>query len=577
MLTRRRLILLALLVVVLGVVGYTAWSARMAEQDLREAEQAVSRLQDAVSAGDEAGARAAAGDLRLAASEAREGVDGPWWSLLSYAPLLGDDVSGVQALSRSLDTLASEGVDPLLDTSESIDALVVDGGINLDVVSQLAEPVGQSHRAVEAAAGEVIDVDSSGYLGRLRGRFDDYVDKVDSLRAGLASAESVVQLLPGMAGGKGDRRYLLVFQNNAEVRGTGGLPGAFAELTAVDGKLTMARQGTAAEFGERSEPILPLSDAEEVFYSKRLGTYFQDAGFTPDFPRAAELMAARWEEAYAAELDGVIALDPIALSYLLKGTGPVTAVGQTFTSDNLVSALLNDPYLTLEPAAQDLLFEQTARAVFDAATGDLASPVEFVKALQRSANEGRLLVAPFEKSEQKALADSIVLGRLAGDEGSVPHIDIALNDATGSKMSYYLRWGATVRSVGCSDGRQALAGSMRLGSTIDSGEAKDLPDSITGGGDHGTDAGSQLVQVRIFGPYGGSIDRAMMEGEALDAPVINMDGRPAIRFVALLSSVEDLQITWQMTTGPRQGGDPVTTTTPGITSGDKATSTRSSC
>ncbi|GAB2888755.1 DUF4012 domain-containing protein [Nocardioides pacificus] len=577
MLTRRRLIPFALLIFVLGGIGYTAWSARAVEQDLRAAESAVIKLQDAVSAGDEPGAASAADALQEAAAAAREGVDGPWWSLLSHMPELGDDVVGVRALSHSLDLLASEGVDPLLDGSESVDELVVDGRIDLDVASSLARPVKKSLIAAETAVGMVAELDSSSYVGRLRGRFDDYVARLESLRSGLASADSAVQLLPTMAGGEEQRRYLLVFQNNAEIRATGGLPGAFAEVIADNGRLSMGRQGTGTDLGQRETPVLPLSDAERHFYGEQLGTYFLDANFTSDFPRAAELMGARWEEVNRVELDGVIALDPVALSYMLNGTGPVDVGGRTFTSDNLVDGLLNEPYLTLAPEAQDRFFAQTARKVFDAITGEVSSPLELLKALQRSAVEGRLLVAPFGEAEKEALKGSVVLGELSGDDGSVPHVDVTLNDATGAKMSYYLRSSVTVRSVACSGRRQALSATMRLGSTINSTEARKLPDSITGGGVFGTDPGSQLVQVRIFGPYGGSVDGATLEGEELDSSVVNMDGRPAIRFVALLSSVEDLKVTWQMTSGPDQAADAKVTMSPGLVSGDKVTSARSSC
>ncbi|TFB67457.1 DUF4012 domain-containing protein [Cryobacterium sp. Hz9] len=46
-----------------------------------------------------------------------------------------------------------------------------------------------------------------------------------------------VQLLPAMLGADGQRSYLLLFQNNPEVRATGGLPGAFAEISTENVKL----------------------------------------------------------------------------------------------------------------------------------------------------------------------------------------------------------------------------------------------------------------------------------------------------------------------------------------------------
>ena len=74
--------------------------------------------------------------------------------------------------------------------------------------------------------------------------------------------------------------------------------------------------------------MLPLTD-EEVDRStaRSLGIYFQDPGWTADFPRAAELWQAHWDRRVTPDLpiDGVVALDPVGISYLLEGTGPVTS------------------------------------------------------------------------------------------------------------------------------------------------------------------------------------------------------------------------------------------------------------
>ncbi len=52
-----------------------------------------------------------------------------------------------------------------------------------------------------------------------------------------------------MMGDRGTGRYILVFQNNAEVRAAGGLAGSFAQLTVTTGKLKLSRQGGARKVG----------------------------------------------------------------------------------------------------------------------------------------------------------------------------------------------------------------------------------------------------------------------------------------------------------------------------------------
>ena len=93
----------------------------------------------------------------------------------------------------------------------------------------------------------------------------------------------------------------------------------------------------------------------------------------------------------------------VGMSYLLAGTGPVKVDGRVLTSENVVEELLNRPYLDLDPLAQDRFFEAAARAIFDAATDNLASPVDFLEGFQRAASEGRFLVASFNEQDTRLL------------------------------------------------------------------------------------------------------------------------------------------------------------------------------
>ena len=63
-----------------------------------------------------------------------------------------------------------------------------------------------------------------------------------SINGNLATADRALQVLPTMLGRDEPKNWLLVFQNNAEVRATGGLPGAISVVTADDGELSRNRQ-----------------------------------------------------------------------------------------------------------------------------------------------------------------------------------------------------------------------------------------------------------------------------------------------------------------------------------------------
>ncbi|MBI2242462.1 MAG: DUF4012 domain-containing protein [Nocardioides sp.] len=577
---RWRLPVAVLLLLLVATALWIGWQGYHALRDLEAAEASADDLRDSLTNDEPTGRDQAIADLQDSARSARERTDGPIWGALTHLPIVGDDVRGVRAISSSLDTLATDAIPPLVQTVDGLDGITTKGRIDLDAVQRITGPVHRANAALASADADVADLDSSGYVGPLKTRFNTYVDLVGDAARGLSAGDKTVSVLPTMAGADGPRNYLMIFQNNAEIRATGGLPGSWALLHADRGELSMVQQGTASDFGERPEPILPLSKAEVAVYDRQLGTYFQDANFTPDFPRAADLWSARWEERFpGTKLDGVLSLDPVAMSYLLEGTGPIQVGNQTLTEDNIVESLLNRPYIELDPQQQDALFADTARALFDAVTDDLASPVDFVSGLDRAAHEGRFRVASFDPGVRSKLRGTSVEGALAGDDGTTPHVDIGLNDATGSKMSYYLRYWSDLSAIGCVGDRQTFAGSLTLKQSIAPTDAASLPISVTGSGEYGTERGSQLALVRLYGPFGGTIENVRLDGKKLDADVriIDLDGRPVATVVVLLSNRDDAALTWTMQSGEGQTGDVHLGVTPSVQPGGQGRMASSGC
>ena len=125
-------------------------------------------------------------------------------------------------------------------------------------------------------------------------------------------------------------------------------------------------------------------------------------------------------------------------------------------------------------------------------------------------------MGPFDEEDAEILAGSNVLGEFRTDATTTPYVDIGLNDATGSKMSYYLRSQAEIESRSCKDDRQQLDASLKLGQVITPEAAAKLPDSVTGGGNYGTEPGSQLVVVRLYGPVDGTIENVVIDGHRID-------------------------------------------------------------
>lgn len=573
MLTRRRVIV-AVLVLLAGVGAFLAWQIYSLERDLARAEQAADRLRTAIDQGDRESQTRAVADLRDSAAAASDRASAFWYDALTVLPVVGDDVRGVQVLSTTLSDVADGGLEPLVESLDGLDSVVGNGRIDVQRVRSLRGPVAGANDAFAAAATEIEGVDSSGFFGPLQRRFDEYADVVSTASRALASADTAVQVLPALVGANEPVDYLLIFQNNAEIRATGGMAGAWARLHADNGELSMARQGISTDFKRAKRPVLPLTDAEVFLYGTSIGTHFQRSNSTPDFPRAAQFWRAHWDRRFpGTPIDGVIALDPVGMSYLLEGIGPVRVGDLTLTSENLVQELLRDPYLELDGPEQDEFFARSARTVFDETFGDLDSPLDLVEGLRRAASERRLLVAAFDDEVREGLEGSDVQGALRSEPSDTPYVDIGVDAANGTKMSYYLRYEADIESLMCPDDRQRLEGTMTLSQAIRRRDAARLPTHVRGN----AEGGKQFVNVRIYGPVGGTIEDVTLNDNPRDVEVVRLGERPVAKLRVLVDTMAGRELTWSMETGPGQTGDVKLRMTPGVLPGANERTIRTEC
>ena len=513
-----RRLLFGLLLVGCAVGAWLAWQAWHVYHDLSVAADQAAVVQTAVSAGDVEGSKTALAQMQQHLASAHDRTHGPAWSLATHLPVVGDDARGVRLVSEVMSDLTRDGVEPLAGKADEISQLVPhDGRIpwrRSPTCSRRSRRPGSPSTRPTTVSGP-----RTAPAIWAAGRSSTATWRPASLTPGgrWTVADKAVRLLPSMLGQDGVRRYLVVFQNNAEVRATGGLPGSVAVVEADDGQIKLKRIVTGASFGETAAPVLPLTPAEQALYGDQLGTWFLDANFTPDFPRAADLWRARYEQ-QNSPVDGVLSIDPVALSYLLEGSRPSRAA-PTRSPPTTRSRRCSTPSTSRSRtrSQQDETFRAIAKAVFERVTaGGIPSDV-LLRGLARSAREHRLYVHSFHHEEQQALEGTEVSGELSSGPATTPQVGVYLNDTTGAKMSYYLRTRVNVDGLQCRSGVQTLAGHGGAG----------LPGSgprhVAGVGHRwwrstASRAGSQLVTVRLYGPWAATSPTSSSTGARRRSP-----------------------------------------------------------
>jgi hypothetical protein len=534
-LTVRRAGLLALAVVCLATAG-TAWIAvrgMNARAHLQHAAALVQQLRGRVEKVDPAAPQTLQ-ELQAATRAARAETGDPAWRLGAHAPIAGDDLAAVRTVAVVLDDLARDGLPELVETAGMVTTGTVapkNGRMDLAPLQRAAPKLAVADTAVVRAAGRIAAIDTAGLADPVRAAVTDLLAGLRRAAKITGMAARSATLLPPMLGAAGPRTYLVLFQNLAEVRATGGMPGAFVVIRADRGKIEIADQGTASGLQSFERPVLDLDPADRALYSDRLGTFPADVNLTPDFPTAAALAREMYRKRTGRTVDGVLATDPVALSYLLRAIGPVRVDGgPDLTAADAVRVLLSEAYESdVSLADQDRYFGAAAKAVFQAVVRRKLPPAALAAELGRAAGERRLLVWSARPAENRLLAGTVLTGVLPTSDGTRPTVGVFLNDGSGAKLGYYLTQSArlTVDPACRSDRRREMKLRVTLGSTAPkSGLAPYVLGLRLSG-----DPYSVRTVVSVYSSTGGAVSRMALDGE----PVSFGSGRSRRRAVGIVA------------------------------------------
>jgi hypothetical protein len=549
--TRRRILLVGSAALAALLVLWIAWIAARALLARGELEQAVplaSSVQRDLLAGDSAGAASGVAALRDHSARAVSLTGDPVWAVTEHVPVVGPNLRAFREISGIVDRIGGDALQPVVGIAGTLDVGSLtpkDGRLDLDPIVAAQEPVRQADDALVAALDDVTAIDTGSTIRPVADAVARLRDTVGKAAETLAVVRHVTDLAPAMLGADGDRKYLLMFQNNAEVRSTGGIPGALALVRTGDGAFSLTEQDSARAFPRLAQPALPLDPQTAGLYGTITGRYMQDVTLTPEFPQAAPLAAEMWRLKHGEAVDGVISIDPVALSYLLEATGPITlATGDVLRSEDAVDLLLHDVYLRYtNPDVQDAVFASVADAVFSKVSSGDVDPVALVSALGRAAEERRILIWSSRADEQATLAGTTFEGSLptTNDESTV--FGVFLNDSTGAKMDYFLSLATTQGMAMCrDDGRPDYRTEVTLTSSAPA-DAASLPLTITGGGVYGVAPGDVKTRVAVYGPPGTVPLRVLIDDQETQFQPEVVGGRAVAQVEVTLAPGQQVRIT----------------------------------
>ena len=271
----------------------------------------------------------------------------PLVALLRALPPTRAQVAGATAIVDAAQDLARAGSDGLqvAERYVAIREAHAAGPAGSSTVANLVELMATSTtQAADAAravdnARQTLSTLPAGLIGPLGGAAASLQRQVDQFGPALDAYVSADTVLPGIAGWNGQRRYLVLAEDPAELRPTGGFVGTYGIVTFAGGRVTSHMFAGIDSLDLR--PGQPYVTPPPALKDHLLGKYpwqLADANWSPDFPTSAQDAIRLYTlESGDTQIDGVIALTTYGIDDLLTVTGPIAvpeygttvAAGQT--------------------------------------------------------------------------------------------------------------------------------------------------------------------------------------------------------------------------------------------------------
>jgi len=132
------------------------------------------------------------------------------------------------------------------------------------------------------------------------------------------------------------KEYLVLLQNNMELRPTGGFLGSYARVSFTDGYLeTIKVEDIYVPDGQLPGYVEPPAPIKQYLNSN--GWLLRDSNWDPDFSQAAPIIEWFFEQGKEPEAEGVVAVNLFVAQDLMRAVGPVYLADyqETVTAENL--------------------------------------------------------------------------------------------------------------------------------------------------------------------------------------------------------------------------------------------------
>ncbi len=339
-------------------------------------------------------------------------------------------------------------------------------------IPEILPKMGEISEKFKNAEQEIGHIDPNDYLEKyknidVREKLKKGLEMFEEISSYISESKPLLESAPFLLGLDGDRTYLVLFQNDKELRPSGGFLTAYSIMKVSNAKFEPVISDDIYNLDAKYKPQFP---APEAIVDLIKGPYvlsenirLRDMNYSPDFKVGMDLFSKEAESIGLSEIDGIIAVDTGLLVNLLDALGEIGVPGfgnfstkiepkcncpqviyELESFADVEGPIIWDPLtgeIILRPKNSDnrkKIIGPLMNSILANAFGSTKEKLpKLVDAVFTSITEKHVLFYLFDETAQAAVEGFGIAGRIIDYEGDYLHI----NDSNlgGRKSNLYAR------------------------------------------------------------------------------------------------------------------------------------------
>ncbi len=264
-----------------------------------------------------------------------------------------------------------------------------------EIFLNLQKGIEKANNDMKEAEENINKVNIDDLPDEMKPQFLTLKEKLPVITSNLENFLDYSEIFLDVLGYHGQRKFLFLFQNNQEMRATGGFIGSYGILDIRDGRIkNLFVDNIYNPDGQLQARVIPPEPIQKMSAVWTM----HDANWFPDFPTSAEKVSLFYEKTGGPTVDGVVAITPNLIQNLLEITGPIEMpeYGTTVDARNFIEKTQYEvevDYDKEENRPKKFIADLTPKVLDEVLNAkDVAKIVKTLSALNEALREKHLLL-----------------------------------------------------------------------------------------------------------------------------------------------------------------------------------------